>query len=372
MASAKTTSAIFSEIFERQIIPLLQTEGLRRIIVARPELNKTHLPLGVQATRKQMRGQRVISHGPGGNISARWPQDGLHAHRILNLTFVVAGQIDFPCGKYALHCGEGFWILLPPGTPGSDGSHSFLEGDRLKNGVCDTLSLSPRGRGVHLWMRHSRGTEYRLLSGENIFIPSGQASQFLNVIQEEIAAARPHWPQVCLASLQAMCFVLKRELEIGRFLLISGGIREEETPGDDYNSIVQAQNYIKTHLNEHLTMEKVARSVHLSRAQFARLFRAETGQTFTAWTNGQRLEEAKKFLRDTEWSIPAVSSFVGFLSASYFHTLFRQSTGMTPQKFRACSREGQSTPPEDFAMEKRDDTAENETIPKFKKDKYKV
>jgi len=331
MPNVKSSSVIFSEIFTRQIIPFLQAEGLARFIVPRAELNKTFLPHGVEATRHRMQGQRVVSRGPNhSNASARYKEDGLLEHRVLSLTYVIAGQIDFPCGKYALHCGDGYWILLPPGVPGSDGSRSFTE----RGGSCDTLSISPRGRGVHLWIRHSHDASYALLPGENVFIPNGEAAQFLDIINEEIMAARPHWAEVCLSSLQALCFLLKRELEIGRFLLISGGLRDEEKPVEGYDPVVQAQNYIKTHLNEHLTMERVARSVHLSRAQFARLFRTGSNQTFTAWTNQQRLEEAQKFLRDTEWTIPAISSFVGFRSASYFHTFFHQSMGMTPQEFR--------------------------------------
>jgi len=331
MASAKNSAVIFSEIFKRQIIPLLQAEGLARLIVPRAELNKTFLPHNVEATRHKMRGQRVAYRGPShSNASARYKEDGLLEHRVLSLTYVIAGQIDFPCGKYVLHCGEGYWVLLPPGVPGSDGSRSFTE----DGGACDTLSISPRGRGVHLWIRHSRGAQYALLPGENIFIPNGEAVQFLEVISEEIMAERPHWSEVCLSSLLALSFVVKRELEIGRFLLISGGLREEEKNADGYDPVVQAQNYIKTHLNEHLTMERVARSVHLSRAQFARLFRAGTNQTFTTWTNKQRLEEAQKFLLDTEWPIPTISNFVGFRSASYFHTFFHRSMGITPQEFR--------------------------------------
>jgi hypothetical protein len=261
MTSAKNSAAIFSGIFKRQIIPLLQAEGLTRLIVPRAELQKTFLPRGVEATRHKMQGQRVASRrarlsGP----SAYYKEDGLLEHRVISLTYVTAGQIDFPCGKYILHCGAGFWILKPPGVPGSDGSKSFTKDGES----CDILSISPRGRGVHLWIRHSRGARYELLPGENIFIPSGEAVQFLDIISEEIMATRPHWAEVCLSALLALCFVVKRELEIGRFLLISGGLREEEKTGNGYDPVVQAQNYIKAHLNEHLTMERVARSVHLS------------------------------------------------------------------------------------------------------------
>ncbi|MEL6325211.1 MAG: helix-turn-helix transcriptional regulator, partial [Pseudomonadota bacterium] len=48
----------------------------------------------------------------------------------------------------------------------------------------------------------------------------------------------------------------------------------------------------------------------------------------------ERLEEAKRLLRDTEWSLVDIAVATGFSSQSHFATTFKKSVKLTPLQYR--------------------------------------
>jgi two-component system response regulator YesN len=78
--------------------------------------------------------------------------------------------------------------------------------------------------------------------------------------------------------------------------------------------------------------------MYLSRSQFSRRVRAETGKTFVELLNEHRIETAKELLRDTDWTINSITSFIGFKTPHHFQSLFREQTGMTPNTYRQQNR----------------------------------
>ena len=96
----------------------------------------------------------------------------------------------------------------------------------------------------------------------------------------------------------------------------------------------QAKNYIRAHLRENFTRQDIADYVHLSQNHLARIFRRETGMSIAEFTLRQRMEQAAELLTHTEMSVGAIAERVGYENYSYFLTLFRRVTAMTPSKFR--------------------------------------
>lgn len=82
--------------------------------------------------------------------------------------------------------------------------------------------------------------------------------------------------------------------------------------------------------------------MHLSRSQFARQVKQETGATFVEILTQCRIAEAKLLLQESEWSTAIIAKFVGFKSVTYFHHLFVQRTGITPGQFRQNVRKNQA------------------------------
>ena len=81
-------------------------------------------------------------------------------------------------------------------------------------------------------------------------------------------------------------------------------------------------------------MNEMALLCHLSPSYFSRLFHREVGEGFTAYANRQKVELAKKMLRETTKSISQISQELGYLNASHFINLFKRFEGITPLVYR--------------------------------------
>lgn len=98
--------------------------------------------------------------------------------------------------------------------------------------------------------------------------------------------------------------------------------------------ITKATNFIEANYMKKLTLEDVAGSVYLSTAYFSRLFKQETGQSFSNYLNLVRIEESKKLLKNAGVSISKIAGMVGYEDQSYFSKVFKKMVGVSPIKFR--------------------------------------
>lgn len=97
--------------------------------------------------------------------------------------------------------------------------------------------------------------------------------------------------------------------------------------------VTEACGYIREHLGEELTLEIVARHVHVSPAYLSRLFKRETGCPFNAYVSQRRVQRAAQLL-ETPYKITEIAGMAGFENAKYFSQVFRRYTGKTPQQYR--------------------------------------
>lgn len=103
-----------------------------------------------------------------------------------------------------------------------------------------------------------------------------------------------------------------------------------------------ALSFIRDHLGERITLDIVAQAVHLSPSYFSRLFKSETGQTFSEYLQNARIERAKGFLKREQFSLTEIAERVGFFDQSHFIKAFKQATGVTPGLYRRRRERGYS------------------------------
>ena len=94
------------------------------------------------------------------------------------------------------------------------------------------------------------------------------------------------------------------------------------------------KRYISEHIDEELSRKKLAGSIHFSEDYVARIFKLETGKTISDYVMEQRMEKAKKYLSQSEFSIGDVAMMVGYNNFSYFSKTFKAYTGKTPNEYR--------------------------------------
>ena len=102
-----------------------------------------------------------------------------------------------------------------------------------------------------------------------------------------------------------------------------------------YNRYVtKAQNYIAHNLDKALTLEEVSSRIYISKAYLSELFPTFTGQSFTAYVSGCRMQLAAQLLVSTSLPIQDIGQTCGFDSPAYFSTVFSRQYGMSPRKYR--------------------------------------
>jgi two-component system, response regulator YesN len=99
--------------------------------------------------------------------------------------------------------------------------------------------------------------------------------------------------------------------------------------------ISNALDYINRHFHEDITLNVVSEQVYMSPWYFSKLFKKETGETFTEFLLKCRIEKAKKLLKGSfELKAYEVAEQVGFNDARYFGQIFKKETGLTPMEYR--------------------------------------
>jgi AraC family transcriptional regulator len=94
------------------------------------------------------------------------------------------------------------------------------------------------------------------------------------------------------------------------------------------------REHIERHLDQDLSLDRLAEVIGLSPSHFATLFRQSTGFTPHQYVCRRRIEHAQHLLIDTKQELIDIAAACGFTSQSQFTTLFRKFTGVPPGKFR--------------------------------------
>lgn len=92
--------------------------------------------------------------------------------------------------------------------------------------------------------------------------------------------------------------------------------------------------YIEKNYMEPLTLDEVASESGMSKYHFSRVFKAETGRSFSGYLNRKRFEVAKSLMEYHDMNITEACFAVGFNDPSYFSRVFRRLEGITPSSYR--------------------------------------
>src|SRR6478752_5188521 len=104
------------------------------------------------------------------------------------------------------------------------------------------------------------------------------------------------------------------------------------------NRISAAVGYARDHITEALTLERLADAVGMSRRQFSRAFRAQTGTTPARVVERLRADMARGRIESTAEPVECVAEAVGFGDAENMRRAFVRIYGQPPQSIRRAIR----------------------------------
>jgi AraC-like DNA-binding protein len=96
----------------------------------------------------------------------------------------------------------------------------------------------------------------------------------------------------------------------------------------------KAAFYIQQNFRKDITNELLAEELHFHPNYIVRCMKKKYGMTPSQYLLEFRLEQAKKLLISSEWSIERIANEVGFQYAPYFSACFKRREGISPLRYR--------------------------------------
>ncbi|MEH2087459.1 MAG: helix-turn-helix domain-containing protein [Nostoc sp.] len=138
---------------------------------------------------------------------------------------------------------------------------------------------------------------------------------------------------------------LRVAIELAMFRRQGGRDEPSATPTDTFpltsgvgglppNKLQTILCYIQDNLNQELSLEKLANEVGMTTDYFARLFKLSTGKSVHQYVIGQRVEQAKQLLRESDLTIAEIAIECGFANPSHLALHFKRIVGVAPKQFR--------------------------------------
>jgi len=98
--------------------------------------------------------------------------------------------------------------------------------------------------------------------------------------------------------------------------------------------INRALNYLDHHYDEKISLEDVAKKLHLSKHYLCNAFKKATGENMSLYINKLRIEKAKRLLVESDGRIKEIFEEVGYSNQQYFSKVFKKITGITVTEYK--------------------------------------
>lgn len=107
------------------------------------------------------------------------------------------------------------------------------------------------------------------------------------------------------------------------------------SPPHNDEAVRGAEHMLQSKFREEVCVDDLANCANMSTRNFLRRFKAATGRLPSDYLRAVRMETAKAMLESDRASVQSIASHVGYSDISFFRTLFKRTTGMTPAEYRA-------------------------------------
>lgn len=161
-----------------------------------------------------------------------------------------------------------------------------------------------------------------LLSEEVYFQLDFQIQQLIQMLVQEIKSS-PDDLLLCRACQDTIIALLNRHIK--KFEMYKKGHRL---------NMELIDRYIDQHLASKITVADLAACSFLGESQFHLLFKAQVGVTPHQYVLIKRMEEAKRLIKEGQYSFGNIAAMVGFSDQSVFTHSFTRIIGMSPSTFR--------------------------------------
>lgn len=149
---------------------------------------------------------------------------------------------------------------------------------------------------------------------------------YLNALLKELDDKKVNYELACKNLLTLFLISVVRNTTSNIFV--------SETPEKVNVECMKIKNYIDSHYSENITLDFLSNLTYINKFHLVHLFTKEMGISPINYLINKRIDESKKLLSTTNYSIRDISSIVGFSNSSYFSQMFKKIAGISPKTFR--------------------------------------
>lgn len=246
-----------------------------------------------------------------------------HCHGSTELHFMIEGEnrIDFGDGHIQLLKGD---ILLIPAKV----MHKLrnTSGDDYERYVLSFSIVEAHGEDAHYLKE--------VLFGDQVakICLTEEIKSILQECSHEMEEKKIGYVSIIKLDVMKLLFCVARE--------ISGhqvkSVIDEELYKVTYNTknAQDIEAYIKKNAELNLTVSDITEYMHLSSRHVQRLVRAEYGCTTKEMIDAARIMCAKKYLKETQYSVKQIAMLMGFNSTQSFCRFVKRNIGQSPKEYR--------------------------------------
>ncbi len=248
-----------------------------------------------------------------------------HSHTFFEINYIIKSDCLNLVEGQSLHMHSGDFILLHPET-----LHTLYS-----NRECSVFNILITIEWMENFAKRLGASKHPLVR----FLKSASGSDALKYIlftrtPETDAIAKKlcyseNMPERALlreALLQELlCKLLTRDDNI----MLSEALHVSNTQIKKMLSFMNA--YYKS-----VDLDSLAENFHYTKSHVCKMFKTNTGKSFTENLNEIRIRRAQLFLAKSDKKVTQIADECGYDSIEYFHRLFKEHTGMTPLEYRAA------------------------------------
>lgn len=123
-------------------------------------------------------------------------------------------------------------------------------------------------------------------------------------------------------------------LEILSLYLENAPVRIAADRSGDLERLTEIERFIETKLAEPLSLDMIARHLHLHPNYLVRYFQKHFAVSPLKYLTRKRMDKAKQLLQTTPLSVKEVAEQVGYGDTNHFSKAFRRETSLSPTEYR--------------------------------------
>lgn len=241
---------------------------------------------------------------------ADWYEEGTGAESGFHLALVTYGKCVYWVKQEKVILEKGDLLLIPGGVP--------YYGKSIPTVLHTKYVVNFRRTDAEAALPVLRLTE-----------PVKRRLGCYEVILERLRSVLRGWNEK-----QAYYELMSQALLTEALIMLNQELDRGPIPSEKHRRVESMKQYISTHYRGRVTKEELGDVIKATPNYAATLFKTVTNQTISEYVHNQRIKTAVYMLTESQLTIGEIADYLGYNDVSYFHRIFKRSTGKSPSDYQ--------------------------------------